>query len=162
MREWALLPDVAPLHALCGASAPPPPPPSAAAAAAAAPSASTAFLEENVLRCLAAFRDSEPDMFGCHEKAAAIGITGDISLVEIDGPVVVLGLRHIYLCKTRHHRLCISYGWRGGAAKRSRAQRGQTRQRSFCTAFRGHEGAYDRLLRWAFATKRRREPTLPR
>ena len=51
--------------------------------------------EENVQECLELFKDSEygEQMFGRHEKAASIGITGDVQLVEIEGPEVTLSLQ---------------------------------------------------------------------
>ena len=50
--------------------------------------------EENVEECLHLLVDSDygEQMFGCNEKAASIGITGEISLVEIEGPEVTLRL----------------------------------------------------------------------
>lgn len=51
--------------------------------------------EENVVSCLREFVDSDygKQMFGCHEMAASIGITGEIEFVEMNGPEVVLSLR---------------------------------------------------------------------
>jgi len=50
--------------------------------------------EDNVQLCLDEFVDSEygTTMFGCHDKAAQIGITGSIDLVEVCGPEVTLAL----------------------------------------------------------------------
>ena len=48
--------------------------------------------EENVQLVLDSFKAQCTTMFGCHQKAADIGITGDLSLFEIDGPIVVLSL----------------------------------------------------------------------
>eukprot|EP00977_Amphora_coffeiformis_P010707 scaffold2510_cov169-Amphora_coffeaeformis.AAC.58 len=50
--------------------------------------------EENVEECLELLMDSEcgEQMFGRHEKASSIGITGSVSLVEIEGPEVTLRL----------------------------------------------------------------------
>lgn len=42
---------------------------------------------------LESFKAASPSMFGMHEAAANIGISGDIQLLELDGPVVVLTLR---------------------------------------------------------------------
>ena len=51
--------------------------------------------EENAEECLELLMDSEygEQMFGRHEKAASIGITGDVQLVEIEGPEVTLSLQ---------------------------------------------------------------------
>ena len=50
--------------------------------------------EENVISCLQEFvwSDYGSQMFGCHERAASIGITGCLDFVEIDGPEVILKL----------------------------------------------------------------------
>lgn len=50
--------------------------------------------EDNVLDCLEEFVESDygTSMFGCHSRAAQIGITGSISLVEVCGPEVTLAL----------------------------------------------------------------------
>lgn len=50
--------------------------------------------EENVLSCLDEFVESDygTTMFGCHARAASIGITGAIDFVEISGPEVTLSL----------------------------------------------------------------------
>ena len=50
--------------------------------------------EENVEECLELLMDSEygEQMFGRNDKAADIGITGEVSLVEIEGPEVTLRL----------------------------------------------------------------------
>jgi len=50
--------------------------------------------EENVLSCLDEFVESDygTTMFGCHSRAASIGITGAIDFVEISGPEVTLSL----------------------------------------------------------------------
>jgi hypothetical protein len=50
--------------------------------------------EENVLSCLEEFIDSDygTTMFGCHARAAVVGITGSIEFVEICGPEVTLSL----------------------------------------------------------------------
>ena len=50
--------------------------------------------EENVLACLEEFVQSDygTSMFGCHERAASVGITGSIEFVEICGPEVTLSL----------------------------------------------------------------------
>lgn len=50
--------------------------------------------EENVEECLEILMDSEygEQMFGRHEKAASIGITGTVKLEDIEGPVVNLSL----------------------------------------------------------------------
>ena len=49
---------------------------------------------ENVQHCLDEFMDSDygQQMFGHHDLAASHGITGTLSLVEVDGPQVVLQL----------------------------------------------------------------------
>ena len=50
--------------------------------------------EENVRDCLEEFIESDygTTMFGCHARAASIGITGRIEFVEICGPEVTLSL----------------------------------------------------------------------
>ena len=48
--------------------------------------------EENVLSSLERFKDQATSMFGRHEQAAQIGITGDVALLELDGPIVILTL----------------------------------------------------------------------
>ncbi len=50
--------------------------------------------EENVRDCLEEFIESDygTTMFGCHARAASIGITGSIDFVEICGPEVTLSL----------------------------------------------------------------------
>jgi hypothetical protein len=50
--------------------------------------------EENVLSCLEEFIESDygTTMFGCHARAAVVGITGNIEFVEICGPEVTLSL----------------------------------------------------------------------
>jgi hypothetical protein len=48
--------------------------------------------EDNVEAMLDSFKAQSRSMFGCHEEAARIGITGDITLDELDGPIVVLAL----------------------------------------------------------------------
>jgi hypothetical protein len=56
----------------------------------------TMFLDEgNVQQCLEEFVDSEygRQMFGCHPRAASIGITGSIDFVELCGPEVTLSLK---------------------------------------------------------------------
>jgi len=54
----------------------------------------THLCEENILECLDEFVESDygQTMFGCHETAASIGITGEIGFVELAGPQVVLSL----------------------------------------------------------------------
>lgn len=51
--------------------------------------------EENVLACLEEFVQSDygSTMFGCHDRAAQVGITGSIEFVEICGPEVTLSLK---------------------------------------------------------------------
>ena len=49
--------------------------------------------EDNVEAMLDSFKAQSRSMFGCHEEAARIGITGDITLDELDGPIVVLALK---------------------------------------------------------------------
>jgi hypothetical protein len=51
--------------------------------------------EETVQNCLAEFVESDygTEMFGRHEKAARVGITGTIEFVELCGPHVTLTLR---------------------------------------------------------------------
>lgn len=48
--------------------------------------------EDNVQDCLEEFINSEygQQMFGCHDRAAAIGITGTLEFVELCGPQVTL------------------------------------------------------------------------
>jgi hypothetical protein len=50
--------------------------------------------EETVQDCLNEFVQSDygTEMFGCHEKAANVGITGRIEFVELCGPEVTLHL----------------------------------------------------------------------
>ncbi|KAL3909349.1 MAG: hypothetical protein SGILL_008120 [Bacillariaceae sp.] len=50
--------------------------------------------EETVEMCLEEFVDSNygEEMFGCHERAADIGVTGSIQFVELCGPEVTLSL----------------------------------------------------------------------
>lgn len=48
--------------------------------------------EANVQSVLEAFAGEASSMFGRHAQAAQVGITGDVRLVEIDGPVVLIGL----------------------------------------------------------------------
>jgi hypothetical protein len=50
--------------------------------------------DENVQHCLEEFINSEygQQMFGRHELASSHGITGELSLVEVSGPEVVLQL----------------------------------------------------------------------
>ena len=50
------------------------------------------FCEENVRAALVSFQHEAESMFGCNARAASIGITGAIDLVELDGPNVVLTL----------------------------------------------------------------------
>jgi hypothetical protein len=55
--------------------------------------ASVMYLDEdNVQDCLEEFIDSEygQQMFGCHDRAASIGITGTLQFVELCGPQVTL------------------------------------------------------------------------
>jgi hypothetical protein len=51
--------------------------------------------EDNVRLCLEEFVQSDygKQMFGCHERAASIGITGSIEFVELCGPEVTLSLK---------------------------------------------------------------------
>jgi len=50
--------------------------------------------EDNVRTCLQEFVESDygTTMFGCHARAAVVGITGSIEFVEICGPEVTLSL----------------------------------------------------------------------
>jgi hypothetical protein len=50
--------------------------------------------EDNVQDCLEEFINSEygQQMFGCHDRAASIGITGTLEFVELCGPQVTLSL----------------------------------------------------------------------
>lgn len=50
--------------------------------------------EDNVIDCLNEFIESDfgITMFGCHTRAAQVGITGEIEFVEICGPEVTLSL----------------------------------------------------------------------
>ena len=48
--------------------------------------------EENVRAALSAFKQEARSMFGCHEEAARIGISGDIQLESIDGPFAMVDL----------------------------------------------------------------------
>jgi hypothetical protein len=51
--------------------------------------------EDTVQTCLEEFIESDygTEMFGCHDKAADIGITGSIEFVELCGPEVTLSLK---------------------------------------------------------------------
>ena len=51
--------------------------------------------EDNVKECLEEFIESDygTTMFGCHDRAASIGITGSIEFVELCGPEVTLSLK---------------------------------------------------------------------
>jgi len=46
--------------------------------------------EANVQSALEDFREAAVSMFGCHRESAAIGVTGDLRIVALDGPVVVV------------------------------------------------------------------------
>lgn len=48
--------------------------------------------EASLLEVLELCRRENSDMFGCHERCARIGITGDVELVDIEGPFVTIGL----------------------------------------------------------------------
>lgn len=48
---------------------------------------------DNVRIALDDFASAATSMFGRHSQAASIGITGDIEIVELDGPVVYVALR---------------------------------------------------------------------
>lgn len=50
--------------------------------------------EDNVRHCLSLFIESEygQQMFGCHDRASDIGISGELEFVEISGPEVILSL----------------------------------------------------------------------
>ena len=48
--------------------------------------------EANVEAVLERFSQAAVSMFGCHEEASAIGITGEIHLVSIDGPFISVAL----------------------------------------------------------------------
>lgn len=52
--------------------------------------------EENIKLALSEFREQATSMMGVHADAAAIGITGDVSLAEIDGPIVYLRLSGVF------------------------------------------------------------------
>jgi hypothetical protein len=60
--------------------------------------------EDNVIDCLDEFIDSDygTTMFGCHDRASSIGITGYIEFVELCGPTVTLTLPND--CKFWHKR----------------------------------------------------------
>ncbi len=96
------------LHASCALAPPAPPASPPAPRARAPPGPSRArpphaqllsggfgrdYTDENVRAVLDEFMAAAPSMFGCHEEARSVGITGDVGLVELDGPVVVLTLR---------------------------------------------------------------------
>jgi hypothetical protein len=51
--------------------------------------------EDNVRQCLDEFVQSRygQEMFGCHDRAASVGITGSIKFVELCGPEVTLELK---------------------------------------------------------------------
>ena len=48
--------------------------------------------EDNVKDALELFKMQSTSMFGCHPAAAQIGISGDVILAELDGPVVYVEL----------------------------------------------------------------------
>jgi hypothetical protein len=54
----------------------------------------TYLCEENVEVCLDEFVQSDygRTMFGCHDEAASIGVTGEIAFIELAGPQVILSL----------------------------------------------------------------------
>ena len=62
--------------------------------------------EENVMDCLNEFINSEygTTMFGCHDRASSIGITGYIEFVELCGPTVTLRIPNDDNCKFWHKR----------------------------------------------------------
>ena len=62
--------------------------------------------EENVMDCLNEFINSEygTTMFGCHDRASSIGITGYIEFVELCGPTVTLRIPNDDDCKFWHKR----------------------------------------------------------
>jgi hypothetical protein len=50
--------------------------------------------EENVISCLDEFINSDygQQMFGCHDRIASVGVTGEVEFVELCGPEVTLQL----------------------------------------------------------------------
>lgn len=48
--------------------------------------------EANVLEVLDECRAAGTDMFGCHPACAEVGITGDVELVDLEGPFVTIAL----------------------------------------------------------------------
>jgi hypothetical protein len=62
--------------------------------------------EDNVIECLNEFIQSDygTTMFGCHERASSIGITGYIEFIELCGPTVTLRLSNNNDCKFWHKR----------------------------------------------------------
>jgi len=62
--------------------------------------------EDNVIECLNEFIQSDygTTMFGCHERASSIGITGYIEFIELCGPTVTLKLSNNNDCKFWHKR----------------------------------------------------------
>jgi|AntAceMinimDraft_5_1070358.scaffolds.fasta_scaffold210591_1 hypothetical protein len=49
--------------------------------------------EENVMRALEECKETVGTMFGNNEDNLKVGITGDVELVELDGPTVIIGLK---------------------------------------------------------------------
>lgn len=49
--------------------------------------------DSNVRQCLADFVTAAESMFGDNPRAASVGITGSVTLVDIDGPIVLLALQ---------------------------------------------------------------------
>jgi len=49
--------------------------------------------EENVALALEECKETVGTMFGNSEENLRVGITGDVELVDIDGPTVIIGLK---------------------------------------------------------------------
>ena len=49
--------------------------------------------EENVALALEECKETMGTMFGNSEENLRVGITGDVELVDIDGPTVIIGLK---------------------------------------------------------------------
>jgi len=57
--------------------------------------------EGNLISVLEECKAENDDMFGCHPRCAEIGITGDVDLVDIEGPFVTIALSGRFWHKRR-------------------------------------------------------------
>ena len=66
--------------------------------------------EECIEQCLEEFMDSEygKSMFGIHDLAASVGITGSIEFSELDGPEVILTLTGKFWHRRGKYVSCLS------------------------------------------------------